>query len=126
MKKISLGFIAIVLTLISGCISGGTERLLLNEKVSFDRYDEIKHIVVEGAKLNGFSELTSEIKPSKYNNWEGQLYFKLVTPNGTDQFYAEFEKRNGKILVYMHGAGTRANPNSAIKTIRDGLDKAGM
>ena len=126
MKAVKGIFVLLVVFLISGCVTMGSQRLLLNQGVSFDRYDEVKHIVVEEAASNGFSELTSEIKPSKHNNWEGQLYFKLVTPNGTDQLFVELSKKDGRILVYMHGAGTRANPDSAIKAIQERLDKAGM
>ena len=104
----------------------GSQRLLLNQDVSFEQYDRIKHIVIEEAASNGFSELSSEIRPSEHNNWEGQLYFKLITPNGTDQLFVELSKREGKIMVYMHGAGTRSNPDSAIKAIQSRFDKEGM
>jgi len=115
------------MSFITGCsLKIANERILLNENVSFNKYEEIKKIVINQAKSNGFSELTSEVKPSKYNNWDGQLYFKVVTPSGTDQLYVEFSKKDSRIMLYMHGGGTRANPNSAIKSIQGRLDEENM
>ena len=113
-------------TLVFGCVSMGSQRMLLDKSVTFDQYDKIKRIVVEEAANNGFSTLTSEVKPSEHNGWKGQLYFKLVTPAGTDQLYAEMSKRDGHIMLYIHGGGTRANPDRAIKAIRARLEKEGM
>jgi hypothetical protein len=111
---------------ISGCVTIGSDRFLLEKSVTFDQYNLIKQIIVEEAGSNGFGTLTSEIKPSEHNNWEGQLYFKLVTPNGTDQLFAEFSKKEGQISVYIHGAGTRSNPDSAAKAVRARLTKIGV
>jgi hypothetical protein len=98
----------------------------LSKDVTFAQYDKLKRIVVEEAASNGFSELTSEIKPSKHNEWQGQLYFKLETPHGTDQLFVELSNKDNRILVYIHGAGTRTNPDSAIKAIQERLGKEGM
>ena len=125
--KASKSMLVICIALfISGCVTMGSDRFLLDKNVTFEQYNKIKQIIVEEAGSNGFGTLTSEVKPSEHNNWKGQLYFKLVTPNGTDQLFAELSKREGNILVYIHGAGTRANPDSAAKAIRARMEKEGM
>ena len=115
-----------VVFFISGCVSIGSQKLLLNQDVSFEQYDKIKHIVIEEAASNGYSKLMSEVKPSEYNNWKGELYFKTETIYGTDQLTVEFEKVGEGISVYIHGAGIRGNAESATKAILGRLDKAGL
>jgi len=80
-------------------------------------YPEMRRIIIEEAANNGFGTLTSEVKPSQYNDWKGQLFFALVTSNGTDQLFVEFERQANGVGIWIHGAGTRANPESAAKAI---------
>ena len=126
MKASKSVLVICIILFISGCVTLGSERFLLNKNVTFEQYNKIKTIIVEEAGSNGFGTLTSEVKPSEYNNWEGQLYFKLVTPNGTDQLFAKLSKKEDQIMVYINGAGTRANPDSAAKAIRARMAKEGM
>lgn len=118
MKKLVFLMLAISLAM-SGCITLAHDRTALRSGLVQSKYDKIKKIVLEEAANNGFSQLTSEIKPSEFNEWKGKLYFALKTPNGTDQLFVEFDRDS----VYMHGAGTRSNPDSAIKGIRARIDK---
>ncbi|KAF0221284.1 MAG: hypothetical protein FD174_422 [Geobacteraceae bacterium] len=118
MKKIVFLMLSILL-FVTGCITLGHDRAELKTDLVKNKYEIIKKIVLEEAANNGFSQLTSEIKPSQYNDWKGKLYFALMTPNGTDQLFIEFNKDS----VYMHGAGTRTNPDSAIKAIRAKIDQ---
>jgi hypothetical protein len=97
-----------------GCgIKIGSANLDIKQDLIVNKYDTLKEIVIEEAKNNGFTQLTSEIKPSKYNDQKGRLFFQLVTPHGTDQLFVDFDNGN----IYMHGAGLRSNPESAIKAI---------
>mgnify|MGYP001588631348 FL=1 len=89
----------------------------MKENTFASKYSSIRKIVIEEAANNGFSTLTSEVKPSQFNGWKGQLFFQLVTPNGTDQLFVEFEKKNEGVSVWAHGAGTRGNASSAAKSI---------
>jgi hypothetical protein len=117
-------FVIYIILFVLGCANFGSQRILLNNDVTFEQYDQIRLIVVEEAAKNGFSELASEVVPSKHNDWNGQLYFKLKTGRGTDQLSIEFS-RNGKgqMSLYMHGAGYKSNPDSAIKSIQERLNK---
>jgi hypothetical protein len=107
---------AVVLSL-SGCVTIGRGAVVFSRGLQPAEYESIKKIVVEEAANNGFRELTSEVKPSEFNNWKGQLFFSLKTPNGTDQLFVEFERQASGVVMKMHGAGTRSNPDSAIKAI---------
>ena len=118
MKKLVFLMVAISLA-IAGCITLAHDRTALRSGLVQSKYNTIKKIVLEEAANNGFSQLTSEIKPSEYNEWKGKLYFALKTPHGTDQLSVEFNKD----AVYMHGGGTRSNPDSAIKAIRARIDE---
>ncbi len=100
-----------------GCITIGNERLVIKEDTFEAKYATIKQIVVEEAANNGFSTLTSEIKPSQYNDWKGRLFFQLKTAGGTDQLFIDFKKTPEGISVYAHGGGIRGNANSACKAI---------
>ncbi len=100
-----------------GCVTLGSEQLLLKQAVFSSSYAHIKSIVLEEAANNGFSQLTSEVKPSEFNQWKGKMYFALVTPNGTDQLFVEFQRQGDSVSVNIHGAGTRGNPDSAAKAI---------
>lgn len=100
-----------------GCITVGNERLVIKEDTFQAKYSTIKQIVIEEAANNGFSTLTSEIKPSQYNNWKGRFFFQLTTAGGTDQLFVDFKKAPEGISVWTHGAGIRGNANSASKAI---------
>jgi hypothetical protein len=110
------GIMAVVLSL-SGCVTTGRGAVVFSRGLQPAEYESIKKIVVEEAANNGFRELTSEVKPSEFNNWKGQLFFSLKTPNGTDQLFVEFERQASGVTMKMHGAGTRSNPDRAIKAI---------
>lgn len=109
--------VSAIIILLAGCVTLGSERLQLSESTFSSQYDKIKAIVADEASKNGFGQLTSEVKPSEFNGWKGQMYFSLQTPNGTDQLFVEFARQGFNVSVYMHGAGTRANPDSATKAI---------
>ena len=106
----------------------GSNVSYIKKDVFINKYSVIKKVIIEEAANGGFASLTGEIKPSQYNNWTGQLYFSLKTPNGTDQFYAKFEKmlQGDKVQLFMHGSGTRTNPDSAIKAINGRLRAMGI
>ncbi len=107
----------VLLIIVAGCVTLGSSRLLVKQDVFAANYEAIKRIVLEEAANNGFGQLTSEVKPSTFNRWKGQLCFALVTPNGTDQLFVEFQRQGDSVSVYTHGGGTRANPDSAAKAI---------
>lgn len=113
--RIFFGFL-IAVTL-QACVTMGSQRFTMRTETFATNYPKIKKIVVEEAANNGFSELTSEVKPSRYNDYEGQLFFQLKTGNGTDQLFVEFKKVENGVAVNVHGGGTRANPASAAKAI---------
>ncbi len=112
-----------IILFFQGCMTLGSERFVINSDTFSNKYSTIKQVVVQEAANNGFSELTAEIKPSEFNDWKGSLFFQLKTGNGTDQLFVEFAKANGGISVYTHGAGTRANANSAAKAIKARLSQ---
>jgi hypothetical protein len=107
----------LVVSLLQGCVTVGSERLVMKEDTFATKYSNIRQIVIEEAANNGFSTLTSEVKPSEFNSWKGRLFFQLVTANGTDQLFVDFEKKAGGVSVWAHGAGTRGNASSAAKAI---------
>lgn len=107
----------LVASLLHGCVTVGSERLVLKEDTFASKYPSIRQVVIDEAANNGFSTLTSEVKPSEFNAWKGRLFFQLVTPNGTDQLFVDFERKAGGVSVWAHGAGTRGNANSAAKAI---------
>jgi hypothetical protein len=100
-----------------GCGTIGNQRLIMKEDTFQTKYSTIKQIVIEEAANNGFSTLTSEIKPSEYNNWKGRFFFQLKTAGGTDQLFVDFKKTPEGISVWTHGAGIRGDANSAAKAI---------
>lgn len=106
-----------VLLFVSGCATMGSGRIMLRQDLLVNQYDTIKKIVIEEAANNGFYPFPIEVKPSQSNNWKGQLYFSRATPMGTDQLFVNFKSQGDKISVYMYGAGTKANPDAAIKAI---------
>lgn len=117
-SKLNRAFVCVVaFALLSACVTVGHQQLLLKQTSFSTNYERIKAIVLEEAANNGFSQLTSEIKPSEFNEWKGQLYFALKTPLGTDQLFVEFKKAGDSVSVYAHGAGVRSNPDSAAKAI---------
>lgn len=108
---------------LAGCISTANTKFLV-KRDSFNRnYNEIKAIAVQEAANNGFGTLTSEVKPSEYNDWTGRLFFQLKTANGTDQLFVEFRSQDDAVNVWVHGAGTRSNPDSASKAIQARVGK---
>ena len=112
-----------VVLVATGCGTMGVARFTLGPDLFDDnQYETIRKIVIEEAASNGFSRLTSELKPSKYNNWKGELYFKTETIYGVDQLTVEFKKVEEGICVYIHGAGIKANAESAEKAITARLD----
>lgn len=114
---------AILTVILNACVSVGNARLLTGQDEFIRNYPRIKSIVIEEAANNGFGTLTSEVKPSEFNDWKGQLFFSLVTPNGTDQLFVEFERKADGVVIWVHGAGTRGNPDSAAKAISARLSK---
>jgi hypothetical protein len=117
-KNLWKSVIAIILiSVLTACVSLGSERLSATSEVFTRNYSSIKQIAIEEAANNGFGTLTSEVKPSEFNDWKGQLFFQLVTTNGTDQLFVKFSENPEGIDIWIHGAGTRANPDSAAKAI---------
>ena len=114
--------ILIALTL-QGCVTMGSQRFALKPETITSNYAQVKQIVLEEAANNGFKELTSEIRPSEYNGYEGRLFFQLKTPAGTDQLFVDFKKTDVGVSVNVHGAGTRSNPDSAAKAIQARLSR---
>lgn len=107
-------FVLFLLFFLVGCgMKMGDSKLDIKQELVLNQYDTLKKIVVEEANNNGFNQLTSEIKPSKYNDQRGRLFFSLKTPFGTDQLIVDFDNGN----ISMSGAGLRSNPESAIKAI---------
>lgn len=107
----------LVIAFPTACVTIGSQRLILKQDVFAANYESIKKTITEEAANNGFKQLTSQVKPSEFNGWKGQLYFALKTPNGTDQLFVEFQRQGDDVSVYMHGASTRANPDIASKAI---------
>jgi len=95
----------------------GNQRFAMKANTFVANYPKIKKIIVEEAANNGFGALTSEVKPSEYNNFEGRLFFQLKTTNGMDQLFADFKRTENGVNIWIHGGGTRANPDSAAKAI---------
>lgn len=119
--KIFIGIV--VASILAACISVGSVRLLATHEEFERNYSQIKKIAIEEAANNGFGTLTSEVKPSKFNNWEGELFFQLKTANGTDQLFVTFRNKPDGVDIWVHGAGTRSNPDSAAKAISARLVK---
>lgn len=103
------------------CVSIGNTKFAISKDLFQQNYASIKAIAVEEAANNGFGTLTSEVKPSEFNDWKGSLFFQLKTANGTDQLFVDFERAEGGVRIWVHGAGTRSNPDSAAKSIQAGV-----
>jgi len=114
MKNIFVLFaLLFTLLLVVGCgLKMANSKIGLEQTVVVNNYDSLRKIVIEEATNNGFSNLT-EVKPSKYNNWEGRINFI----NNNDIFKAEILKDGDKYLLYMHGGTTSANLDGAIQAI---------
>lgn len=112
MKK-HLVWVLLILLVTLGCgLTMRSSTIALKPDLVVNNYDAIRTIVIEEAKNNGFSNLT-EVKPSKYNDWEGKLNF--IT--GNDKFRVEIKKDGEKFALYMHGGATSGNLDGAIKAI---------
>lgn len=119
MKKLTL---LISLLILNGC--GGamvaTKCYQLPANATATKFDKIKKIAVEEAGKYGFPQLTTEIRPTKHNNFEGNLIFKTETSHGTDSLFLDFEKKD---VLCVHGGGLVARPDTAIAAILERLDK---
>lgn len=124
MRGLKIGFLTfLVACVVAGCVTLGSAKFSLAREYFQENYPQIKSIIVEEAANNGFGALTSEVKPSEFNEWTGKLFFQLKTANGTDQLFVEFSKDPNGVNVYVHGAGTRSNPDSAAKAIQARLSR---
>ena len=121
-----LAIVSSLLLLLTGCgITVANQRLLLPQDLVDNKYETVRTIIIEEAANNGFGTPASEIKPSKYNDYKGRVYFKLTTGMGTDQLTVELEPKGGKVSVYIHGAGTKGNADGAVKAITARLEQLG-
>lgn len=120
-NRCAVGLVA--LTVLAGCISVGNAKFNLTRDFFTLNYAKIRDISIEEAASNGFGTLTSEVKPSEYNDWTGGLFFQLKTTNGTDQLFVDFRKDGTGVNIWVHGAGTRSNPDSAAKAIQARVGK---
>jgi hypothetical protein len=117
---------SLLLLLLAGCgMTVAGQHLLLPQDLVDNKYDAVRTIVVEEAANNGFGTVASEVKPSKYTDYKGSIYFKLQTAAGTDQLTVELTPKEGKVSVYVHGAGTKGNADGAIKAITARLEQLG-
>lgn len=117
---------SLLLSLLAGCgMTVAGQHLLLPQDLVDNKYDAVKAIVTEEAANNGFGVLASEVKPSKYTDYKGSIYFKLQTTMGTDQLTVELKPQDGKVAVHVHGAGTKANADGAVKAITARLAQLG-
>lgn len=107
----------LALLVLSGCGTVGSHRLAVRQDTFDKRYDTIKQIVLEEAANHGYSQLTSEVKPSKFTTGKARLYFAVKTGAGTDTFTVEFRPAASGVEVYMHGGGTKADAKGAIRAI---------
>lgn len=114
--RLLVGFLAALCVV--ACVSIGNTKFAIKPDFFQQNYAQIKAIAVEEAANNGFGTLTSEVKPSEFNEWKGSLFFQLKTANGIDQLFVDFERAEGGVRVWVHGAGTRSNPDSAGKSIQ--------
>lgn len=121
-----LGIVSPLLLLVVGCgITVAHQRLLLPQDLVDSKYEAVRTVILEEAANNGFGTPASEIKPSKYNEYKGRIYFRLVTGAGTDQLTVELEPEDGKVSVYVHGAGTKGDADGAVKAITERLEQLG-
>jgi len=102
---------------LSACVTLANEGFKLRLSDFETHYGEIKAIVIRDAADNGYSNLTSYVKPSQYNGWKGNMYFAVKTGYGTDQLEVEFSRDGDYEYVYINGGGVEGNPNSAAKEI---------
>ncbi|MCA1773831.1 MAG: hypothetical protein LC677_14985, partial [Halomonas sp.] len=112
-----------LLTIVAGCVSVGWEQLTLSKSTFENQYPQIKKIATEEAANYGFSDLTSEVKPSQFNDYKGRLFFQLETTNGTDQLFVDFSPDPQGVAVKVHGAGTRGDADAAAQAISARLKK---
>lgn len=117
---------SLLLLVLAGCgMTVASQRLLLPQDLVDNKYEAIRTIVLEEAANNGFGTPASEVRPSKYNDYKGSIYFRLVTAAGTDQLTVELKPKDGKVSVYVHGAGTKANADGAVGAITARLGQLG-
>jgi hypothetical protein len=117
---------SLLVSLMAGCgITVANQRLLLPQDLVENKYEAVRAVILEEASNNGFGTPASEVKPSKYNDYKGRIYFKLQTGMGTDQLTVELEPKDGKVLLYVHGAGTKGNADGAVKAITARLEQLG-
>ena len=118
-------YIAITLPLAS-CVTLGTEAFKLPLSAFQSHYHEIKMIVMRDAAKNGYGNLTSYVKPSKYTGWKGHMYFSVKTDYGTDELRVEFFLLDGSYeAVSIIGAGMEGKPHAAEREILGDIRKLG-
>jgi hypothetical protein len=114
MKKI---FCLLLTLLLTACGTlAKTQCVMFQPGIVTAKYDKMKSIAVEESKQYGFDKLTTEIKPSKYNNFVGEMSFQTKTTNlGNDVLNIQFDHDK----VCFQGIATTARPDTAIKAILD-------
>jgi len=94
---------------------------LPNNKV-VENFDKIKNIAIEEAKNNGFEELNNDfIKPSKYNDWKGQMsfYHDAHYKIGSEYLKLRFDKND----IWFSTDAAEADGKTAITAMKDRISK---
>lgn len=111
MKKQILVIIATALSLaLTGCSVATRQCGQFKPNNVITNYDAFKKIVVQEASNYGFTNPPVEVKPTKFNKYEGTMLFKLKTSVGTDTMKIDIERDT----VCFSGVGGEADPKSAI------------
>lgn len=122
-KLFKLLTVVLLVVTLQACVSMSSQQFAIKPEVFNANFAQIRQIIIEEAANNGYPQLSSEIKPSEYNNYEGKMLFMLNNGMGTDSFVAEFKRANGGIAVWVHGVGAKTNPESAAMAIEARLKK---
>lgn len=117
MKLSKLAIIG-ALTMLTGCANQvGHHCITMLDNRGITYHDKIKRIAIEEAANNGFEGVGLYVKPTKRNNWTGELKLVHKRSADTDWLSLEFEKN----MICFRGIALEAKTKEAVSAIKDRL-----
>ncbi len=87
------------------------------------QYDQIRQVLIEEARNNGFGALQQEVKPSELNGWKGLFYFTARTPYGEDNLTVKLERVGGRLEINVIAGAMRASADGFLRAINSRLGR---
>ncbi len=116
-----LGVLAV--PFVAGCVTAGSQSLTFREDSFVSQYDQIRQVLIEEARNNGFGALQQEVKPSELNGWKGLFYFTARTPYGEDNLTVKLERVGGRLEINVIAGAMRASADGFLRAINSRLGR---